>query len=473
MMNRSTYCRAVLLCIVAALLFGSSLISRAQTAALAASGQHSAYLPLIIKQGNAAPPTTPPPTPTPAPVPAGFFTLTNWLAYSAATAVDTKGGVHLALFISDEGHDDQPLNQPALYSYCPGPVSTCADSAKWSDPVQFGERVNEVQVAVTRDGLPRLLVRRSGSRFNEYDYYACDSNCAQASQWSGLYIAEDAGGDLNGFSLGNHYFALDAQDRPRFAYGNAWGNGQPNGIYYTWCDEADCTQPGSWQRIRALIGPDNVTTSGEAASLAFDGDKPRMVISRYVSGLPAGLLYLACDADCDQTESWSATEIAPPGDKAWASWDLALDGTGHPRLALYEPPALDISAGLRPPISFPGALLRYWTRIAERAAPLLKARGTVVCPLFASDAHAALELLDSGAITCRALSPNGWKSHHSTINSTKQYDLCGRLIWALDQVVYQGRPFIETAEDLRAVLQSGLEHRAFVPADDELAAIGG
>jgi hypothetical protein len=249
------------------------------------------------------------------------------------------------MFVSDERHQDQPLNQPAIYSYCPGPASSCADPTRWSDAVLFGERVNEVQVAVTSDGKPRLLVRRSGSRFNEYDYYACDGDCTQPTSWTGVTVAEDAGGDLNGFSLGNHYFALDDQDRPRFAYGNGWGNGQPNGIYYAFCDAADCTQPDSWQRTRALVGPDNVTTSGEAASLVFDGTRPRMVINRYVSGLPAGLLYLACDAGCDETGNWSAAELAPPGDKAWVSWDLALDAAGQPRLALFEPAGIDITVG--------------------------------------------------------------------------------------------------------------------------------
>ena len=318
--------------------------------------EYGLYLPLV--RGGS---TSQTPSPTPVPARAGFFSLIDWLTYSAATAVDAKGGVHLALFISDEGHDDQPLNQPALYSYCPGPVTACADPAKWSDPVQFGERVNEVQVALTHDGRPRLLVRRSGSRFNEYDYYACDGSCTQASQWAGVTVAEDAGGDLNGFALGNHYFSLDAQDRPRFAYGNGWGNGQPNGIYYAWCDDANCTQLGAWQRTRALVGPDNVTTSGEAASLAFDGDNPRMVISRYVSGLPTGLVYLTCDAGCDQTDSWSATEIAPPADKAWASWDLALDAAGRPRLALYEPPSIDIGVG--------GALYYAWCDALDCARP--------------------------------------------------------------------------------------------------------
>jgi hypothetical protein len=268
-MQHTVKLRTALLIIFAGL---GTTLSGAYAQPHAQEQQFGVYLPLVM--GGS---TSQAPSPTPAPWRTGFFALTDRLSYSAATAVDAKGGVHLALFISDERHDDQPLKEPALYSYCPGPVTACADPVQWSDPVMFGERVNEVQVALTHDGRPRLLVRRNGSRFNEYDYYACDSNCTQASQWSGLYVAEDAGGDLNAFSLGNHYFALDAQDRPRFAYGNGWGNGQPNGIYYAWCDDADCTQRGSWQRTRALVGPDNVTTSGEAASLAFEGDRPRMV----------------------------------------------------------------------------------------------------------------------------------------------------------------------------------------------------
>src|SRR4051812_30205753 len=94
---------------------------------------YAVYLPLV--RGGSL---SQAPSPTPAPSRAGFFTLIDWLTYSAATAVDAKGGVHLALFISDERHDDQPLHEPALYSYCPGPVTACADPAQWSDPVQFG-----------------------------------------------------------------------------------------------------------------------------------------------------------------------------------------------------------------------------------------------------------------------------------------------------------------------------------------------
>lgn len=55
----------------------------------------------------------------------------NWQEPTwAATAVDANGGVHLALFPSDERHSDNPLGSPALYSYCAGPATACADPNK-------------------------------------------------------------------------------------------------------------------------------------------------------------------------------------------------------------------------------------------------------------------------------------------------------------------------------------------------------
>ncbi|HEU5088666.1 MAG TPA: hypothetical protein VFT99_14520, partial [Roseiflexaceae bacterium] len=318
----------------------------------AADASYKAFLPFVVgagqatgNPGNPGNPGDPgDPTPQP-PVKAGFFPLDTWLTYSAGTTVDANGGMHMVMFLSDEKHDDQPLNSPALYSYCPGPASACVDPNAWSEPVQFSEGVNEVQVLVTHSGQPRLLVRRHNNRFNDYEYYACDANCTQAGQWSGISVTEDTGTGMNDFSHGNHSFALDANNRPRFVYGNGWGNGQPDGIYYAWCDAADCTAQGSWQRTRAFVGEQYVTTAGEGASLAFAGDKPRVVINRTLTGIPADLLYLSCDADCDQTESWASMVVAPPANKAWKSWDLAINAAGHPRMALYEPPSIDIVVG--------------------------------------------------------------------------------------------------------------------------------
>ncbi len=85
----------------------------------------------------------------------------NWQEPTwAATAVDPNGGIHLAMFVSDERHSDNPLGSPALYSYCAGPATACADPNKWSNWLSFSSQVSDVQIAITHDGHPRLLVTR-------------------------------------------------------------------------------------------------------------------------------------------------------------------------------------------------------------------------------------------------------------------------------------------------------------------------
>src|SRR5215211_2424637 len=100
-MNRSTYFRAIFLC----LLIASGLsLSGVQAQPRAQEQGYTVYLPLA--QGG---PKSPSPTPTPPPPTRnGFFALHDWLTYNAATAVDVNGGVHLAFSVSDEKHQDDP-----------------------------------------------------------------------------------------------------------------------------------------------------------------------------------------------------------------------------------------------------------------------------------------------------------------------------------------------------------------------------
>ena len=90
----------------------------------------------------------------------------------------------------------------------------------------------------------------------------------------------------------------------------------------------------------------NRTMSGGYASLAFAGNKPRVVIMRNLTNFGDRLFYFACDAeDCSQTEAWSNLELTHPEGKIWANWDLALDGAGRSRIALYEAAPIDITVG--------------------------------------------------------------------------------------------------------------------------------
>lgn len=277
--------------------------------------------------------------------PRGFFASVDYLSYNAAVAVDADGGVHLAFYFSDERHQENPLGQPAFYTYCPGTVD-CADPANFSALVQFSStQVNEVQVVATPDGRPRLLVRRNGSRGNDFHYWSCDQDCTGATDWTGLYVTEAAGVELYNTDLPQHSFALDGQGRPRFVYSNSWGNGRPDGIYYTFCDAADCTEPGSWQETTISFPVEFKTVTSDYATLVFDGDKPRVLTRYNESGLPVRMEYYACDQNCGTRSGWARTIITHPEGKQWAGWDLALDAAGQPRIALYEAAPIDIRVG--------------------------------------------------------------------------------------------------------------------------------
>jgi hypothetical protein len=140
---------------------------------------------------------------------------------------------------------------------------------------------------------------------------------------------------------------------------------------------------------------------------------------------------------------------------AWAHWGLTKKAD-HENVLSFGSGALQVTA------VFPGAVPRYWRRIAERAAPLLKERDIVLMPLLPEDARSALALLDSGVITCKPITGlYPWRSHHTTIQASYACDPTNvriRLVHALDQAQCQTNgAFIETAEELRAVLTAGLE----------------
>lgn len=348
-----------LLALALTLTCGVWAVRAAPAAQPAAANQ--VFLPLVVQAGRPAdqptqptpptgpttPPATPTPvTPTPPPTRNGFFVLDDWLTYNAASAIDAKGGMHLAFYASDEGHQGEPRNQAAYYTYCGAGTAACADPSAWSALVQIDTLVNEVQVAATSDGRPRLLIRRNGSRGYEYDYWACEQGCTDGQSWSGLLVTEAAGVEQSNTRFPQRSFALDSQGRPRFVWSNGWGNRRSHGLYYAWCDAADCAQPDTWQHL-VLATRDDKTTTADYASLVFNGDKPRLVTRINYSGLPVETRYYECDRDCSYRYDWDYSVLRHPEGKQWANWDLALDANGKPRVALYEPAGVDITVGGR------------------------------------------------------------------------------------------------------------------------------
>ncbi|HMO58520.1 MAG TPA: hypothetical protein PKC19_14255, partial [Roseiflexaceae bacterium] len=309
-----------------------------------ATGAHQVFVPMLGP--GAPPPAQPPPTQPPPAGRTGFFALNDRLTYNAATAIDAQGVVHLAFYASDEHHPHDPLGLPAFYTSCRAGVAACADPARWAPLVTMDDGVNEVQIAVTRAGQPRLLVRRNGQRGYEYDYWACDQQCSTPANWSGLRVNEAAGVELNNARMPQRSFALDSQDRPRYVWSNGWGNNRLTGVYYAWCDAADCTQPESWQH-GLIANLANRTVTADYAVLLFHNDQPRVLTRINYSGLPVEVRYYECQLACQQSSDWWYSTLPHPADRQWASWDLALDGQGRPRVALYEPAGIDITVGGR------------------------------------------------------------------------------------------------------------------------------
>lgn len=256
----------------------------------------------------------------------------------AAMVVDARGGLHVAFktFVAEVEHPT------AYYGYCPGtPLADCAKAAGWTY-TSFGDRVDEVQLALSPAGKPRLLWRqRQESSLNyDYIYAACDAaSCTAEGTWQGLVVLSAA---LSGaFDKDNPQrgFAIDPEGRPRFVYTNAWGAGKPEGVYYVQCD-LDCANPDAAQWSETRLVPDEQYKSEtlDYPSLAFTADgRPRVVGVTGLSGEQTGLRYLACDElPCDDPSLWTATFLGERGGGPYAGWDLELDGQDRPRVAQYQ-----------------------------------------------------------------------------------------------------------------------------------------
>jgi hypothetical protein len=116
------------------------------------------------------------------------------------------------------------------------------------------------------------------------------------------------------------------------------------------------------------------------------------------------------------------------------------------------------AGGLHAPYTACGSIRRYWTRVAERGALLLKAQGIEIFPLLPGDIRKATEYIDAGVITCQPCPEHVTKSHQSTVMSTHaDPDLHTQLVWALDQYMYQvDCAPVQTTEELRADLVAAL-----------------
>lgn len=297
------------------------------------------YLPML--RGGSAPaeqpqnPGNPPVDPQPVANSAHFFS-TQVKTNDADIAVDAAGGVHVAFktFVAEVEHP------AAYYGYCANtPAGSCATEAGWRY-VSFGDRVDQVELALSPAGQPRIFFRMRDEATTSYNhvYVACDADCVGDGAWSGLIVLRAAVSNVFDKDNPQRAFALDPQGRPRFVYTSAWGAGKPVGVFYVHCD-SDCADPNLAQWVETRILPDVEYKSEtlDYPSLAFTSDgSPRVLGVMGLSGDDHGLHYLACDSGCDDLSGWTSTRLAERGGGVYAGWDLELDAQDRPRAVQFQ-----------------------------------------------------------------------------------------------------------------------------------------
>jgi hypothetical protein len=308
-----TIAGAILLSLVALtfiLLF--ILFSQSKSASAQANSAHFVYLPVVLKPSGPPPPASG----------ALMFDLDSFR--SASLALDGQGKMHVAFsrvapFFPNSGH-------AVFYGSCHPAQVDCGQVANWQvgEVASLADGWPWVQLQVTADGRPRLLltrtIARAGSTGELYRYAECNSNCALAQSWLALDITDRAtGGSWYNTDNSYHNFALDNLGRPRFIYEDGGNDaGEHKGAYYVFCNN-NCTQPGSWFETR-IDAHGGLVYVDERASLLFTADGRPRVFARDggdFSGpdTSSKLLYLECNANCNNSANWSLP--------------LRLRGTGH------------------------------------------------------------------------------------------------------------------------------------------------
>jgi hypothetical protein len=355
---RTAWGRALLALGACLALLGGSLALAAPVAQQ--GGPNTLYLPLARGGSGPAPsptqpvpsPTQPVPSPTtppPPPVQSGARFLEQQIKHNSAdVAIDAAGGMHAAY-----AHFIPTAENPrAVYTFCSAGPSACGNAAAWQS-VALGEDVREVQLELTADGKPRLLIQSyvDGRPGLDYFYAECNQGCADAGAWaSALVVTSYNTSEINDQDQPQRSFAIDPQGRPAFVYNDRnYQYAEPDryGAYYASC-AANCAVAESWEidtrLTRTYTGPftfDYEVMNYPSLSFTADG-RPRFVARLYAlntDGTPApnGLYYFTCETQCDWAMNWSRTFLIPTGGGSvpHPSWDLALDSADNPRVALF------------------------------------------------------------------------------------------------------------------------------------------
>ncbi len=293
-------------------------------------------LPLVTRQSGG----TPQPQPI---VRAALFLDSAQKIGTGSLIADGQGGLHTA-YAQVLPLADHPQ---AVYLYC-APGADCGQSANWHG-VALADDVDEVQLAVTTGGQPRLLIRTRAAENgydNDYLYAACDIACTDPAQWESTFVVSTYGTSMfaiSDFTSPQRYFTLDPQGRPRFIYFDRNYFIEPDhiGVFYVYCD-ADCTSNPAgdphWFETQISLAQGYQYEVFKYPALAFTpAGEPRVLADVITLNTDdSGIYYAACDDQCDDGANWQRVRLADRGSGTEVSWDLEVDGQGRPRAAYFD-----------------------------------------------------------------------------------------------------------------------------------------
>jgi hypothetical protein len=258
----------------------------------------------------------------------GLFLNRTIKTDSASVAVDAAGGIHFAYAAYAQ---DASGHRPAYYGYCDPTVVDCGIESNWVT-VSLSDRVEEVQLLLTKAGHPRLLLR--GTEPTKYDtlfqYAACDVNCTDFANWTGVDLTTSQYLLVYLEDYPRHYFALDNQDRPRFLYRKTI-----NDSYYAYCDTA-CSTGGAWTQY--LLDPLIFSDPTNFPNLTFTSAGQPRISALVNTGDPDYkriLTYIVCDSSCEDPTSWTAVPLMEAG-SGHTSAVLRFNSSGQPRMIFNQ-----------------------------------------------------------------------------------------------------------------------------------------
>jgi hypothetical protein len=277
---------------------------------------------------------------------AGRYFAPGQESASGVIAADASGALHAAY----SGYDGV-ANNFVTYRTC---AAACEAEASWRSVFLPFTEPELVQLAVTPDGRPRLLIQNSMFQAGAsilFSYAECNVSCADAASWTIVPVANRAQSSLGGlfqYRLSEHSFAVDAAGRPWFVYTDANYGAEPDhyGTFLTTC-EADCTDPENWTETNVAVRlVDKYTTEyWDQVAIAVTPDgRPRLLGKVYALDEEgneiengAGLYYYECDTACGDRANWRRTRIIDTGYGSYPNpgWDLEVLPDGRPRAVLF------------------------------------------------------------------------------------------------------------------------------------------